>query len=72
MRSVGSHSTSGREKEGNKERIGPYFLYACVCVCPCVRMCDVVLLPILSKLITTHERKREKKLPENIKNIWQH
>ena len=26
MRSVGSHSTSGREKEGNKERTGNYDL----------------------------------------------
>ena len=29
MRSVGSHSTSGREKEGNKERAGGGFFCSC-------------------------------------------
>jgi hypothetical protein len=29
MRLVGSHSMSGREKEGNKERTGPYMLSCC-------------------------------------------
>ena len=27
MRSVGSHSMSGREKEGNKERTGQFEIY---------------------------------------------